>query len=452
MPSPSASVARPNVAQAEKSSLVNSIAETVAKGALDQITGQAMNAVLSFAGFDLNGDGAISTKLDEILAKLDQITATLANIQASIDNVMRKMQKGQSQIDYDLNVKPLQNLIDKNASLLAAYRTLAQVSGAEADQARATIAGLRDSAFLQSLETWNDALCGLSSQTGLIAAWNSRVRYFYAPLFEPASAKDIQDHWDLFDSQQALSVNFLVHYYYDTNQPTQARATLATWLKNRNQQLTLLRGGTRQEDTAYIFDPATCQLTQSTQTLKAFPPMLICHLLDNQWWLWGLRVDAAYLQGLQEPGGSWTYPGTVFSWANQDNGLQLSWSYVTTPIAAAFLKACGGQLGIGYGDLYTQEHWKSALTAKGFIFPAGRAGDFLYSIARQGTVQTHDQGCYTWEIFGEAASRSQYGQWDPNWDNLDWYLSKYGRRGNPPAGIAAVTTVGPEMMAKYLYD
>jgi hypothetical protein len=439
-----------------ETSLAASIAETVAKGALNQLAGQGMNDVLSFAGFDLNGNGAISTKLDEILSKLDEISNQLRNIQASIVDLMQKMQKGQSQIDYDTNVKPVQRLIDKNDSLLAAYRTLAQVSGDEADQERATIAKLQDSDFLQALETWNDALCGVSSQTSLIASWNSRVRYHYAPLFGQDSAKDIQDWWDLFDAHQALSVNFLIHYYYATNEPTQARTTFATWLENRTRQLALLRGGTRQQDTGYKFDPKTCQLSRSTVQLSALPPKVICHLLDNQWWMWGLRIDAAYLQGDQEPGGGvmgpsadYSYKGAVFNWANQDNGLQLPWRFVPVDIAVAFIGACGGQLGWAFPA--TADHWKSALAAKGFIFPAGRAGDFLYAVARKGTVATHDNDIYEWAIFGEGVPRSQYGQWDTNSDNMDTYLSRYGNRDGS-AGVAAVVTVGPELMAKYLYD
>jgi hypothetical protein len=443
-------MAGPSVSATQgETSLAASVAETVAKGALNQLVGQGMNDVLSFAGFDLHGDGAISKKLDEILSKLDDISNQLRDIQASILVLMQKMQKGQSQIDYDTNVKPVQRLIDKNDSLLAAYKTLAQVSGDEANQERATIAKLQDSDFLQALETWNDALSGVSSQTPLIAAWNSRVRYYYAPLFGPAAAKDIQDWWDLFDSHQALSVNFLVHYYYATNEPTQARTTFATWLNNRTRQLALLRGGTRQQETGYKFDPTTCQLSRSNLELSAFPPKVICHFLDNQWWMWGLRVDAAFLQGDQEPG-NFSYKGAVFNWANQDNGLQLPWRFVPVAIAAAFITACGGQL--GWAIPPTADYWKSALAAKGFIFPEGRAGDFLYAVARKGTVATHDNDIYEWAIFGEGVPRSQYGQWDTNSDGADVYLSRYGSRGNPPAGVAAVVTVGPELMAKYLYD
>jgi hypothetical protein len=447
-------MAGPSVSPTQgETSLAASIAETVAKGALNQLAGQGMNDVLSFAGFDLNGNGAISTKLDEILSKLDEISNQLRNIQASILDLMQKMQKGQSQIDYDTNVKPVQRLIDKNDSLLAAYRTLAQVSGDEAAQVRLTIAKLQDSDFLQALETWNDALSGVSSQTALIASWNSRVRYHYAPLFGQDSAKDIQDWWDLFDAHQALSVNFLIHYYYATNEPTQARTTFATWLENRTRQLALLRGGTRQQDTGYKFDPTTCQLSRSTVQLSALPPKVICHLLDNQWWIWGLRVDAAFLYGDQEPGGpNWhfKYEGAVFNWANQDNGLQLAWDFVRLEIAVAFIGACGGKLGWAFPA--TADYWKSALAAKGFIFPEGRAGDFLYAVLRKGTVATHDNDIYAWAIFGEGLPRSQYGQWDTNNDNVDTYLSRYGSGGNPPAGVAAVATVGPEFMAKYLYD
>jgi hypothetical protein len=398
MPGPSVSPAQ------GETSLAASIAETVAKGALNQLAGQGMNDVLSFAGFDLNGNGAISTKLDEILSKLDEISNQLRNIQASILDLMQKMQKGQSQIDYDTNVKPVQRLIDKNDSLLAAYRTLAQVSGDEAAQERATIAKLQDSDFLQGLETWNDALCGVSSQTSLIASWNSRVRYHYAPLFGQDSAKDIQDWWDLFDAHQALSVNFLIHYYYATNEPTQARTTFATWLENRARQLALLRGGTRQQDTGYKFDPKTCQLSRSTVQLSALPPKVICHLLDNQLWMWGLRVDAAFLQLIQE--GDFSYNGAVFNWANQDNGLQLSWDFVRLEIAVAFIGACGGKLGWAFPE--TADYWKSALTAKGFLLPEGRAGDFLYALARKGTEATHDAIAHAWAIFGEGLPRSQY--------------------------------------------
>jgi hypothetical protein len=430
--------------QEGETSVATSIAETVAKGALNQLVGQGMNDVLSFAGFNLHGDGGISTKLDEILTKLDEISKALSNIQASIDDVMRKMQKGQSQIDYDLNVKPLQNLIDKNDSLLAAYKTLAQVSGAEADQERLTISHLQDAAFLQGLETWNDGLCGLSSQTGLIAAWNSRVRYYYAPLFGQAAAKDIQDHWDLFDSYQALSVNFLVHYYYDTNQPTQARATLSTWLANRNKQLALLRGCTRQEDTGYSFDPTNCQLTPSKVELKALPPKLICHFLNNQWWMWALHLDAGWLQGDQESP-PYQYNRNGFTWANQDNGLNLPWGFVPVDIATAFLTACGGRLGSGYDG--PAEYWKSGLATQGFMFQPGRAADFLYAVDRQ------ERGAiYEWAIFGEGLPRSRFGQWDGNDDNLNKLGDRYGRRNNIAIGIPTAVPVSAEVMAKYLYD
>ena len=140
------------------------------------------------------------------------------------------------------------------------------------------------------------------------------------------------------------------------------------------------------------------------------------------------------------------------SWANQDNGLQLPWRFVPSEIASAFIRACGGQLGSGYGD-DTPEHWKSALTAQGFILPEGRAGDFVYAIDRKGTPATHDDAIYEWGIFGEGIPRSRYGQWDVHEDNYKTYLSRYGIRGdNRLAGVPTAVTVSAEVMAKYLYD
>jgi hypothetical protein len=121
---------------------------------------------------------------------------------------------------------------------------------------------------------------------------------------------------------------------------------------------------------------------------------------------------------------------------------------VPVEIAAAFITACGGQLGGGVWDIYTPEHWKAALAAKGFIIPEGRAGDFLYAVHWKGDSDTS----YDWEIFGEGVPRSMYGMTDSHGNYMKTYLSRYGADGNVPASVPAAVTVSPDVMAKYLYD
>jgi hypothetical protein len=216
-----------------------------------------------------------------------------------------------------------------------------------------------------------------------------------------------------------------------------ARATIAAWLKNREAQLQLLRGVSRENETVYDFDKDTCALTSVTMTISAFPPMVICHQLQNEWWMWSLRVgDPQYEQ--QSPDAP-VNANPAAATANAAAGKSFPWNFAPSAVAEAFFTACGAHVGSA------PETWKTQLAQKGFVFPAGRPGDFLYSVGAS------DRAGWTWLIFGEGLPRTRDSVWDAG-NGYYEFRDRYGDGHSPSAGVPVCFKLSPDQTAHYWYD
>jgi hypothetical protein len=311
----------------------------------------------------------------ELGAKLDQILAAISQLQSTVDELANELRARLSQLAYDVAIKPVQTLIDRNTALGGMFKALLVAAPAEVAAKKQDIAALMDGDFLQGLATWNSALCGSSGQTGLLRAWNAAVGYRDLPsagqalLFGADASKAVQDQWDYLDAQQAMTVNFLVEHFNATGQPLQARQTVTDWSRNRQAQLGLLRGAVRPTDTFATIDENGQPVTVETP-VKVLPPFTIVSLKSAM--MWYLKIGAAVPQ-LQTNGLLAKEVAPMLAEAVHTTGKS-GWSILDPDTIGPILYDCGGR----------NYQVKDAMIARGFIVPAGPSGYAIWTSRSMG--------------------------------------------------------------------
>ncbi|HEY2069839.1 MAG TPA: hypothetical protein VGG48_09820 [Rhizomicrobium sp.] len=227
-----------------ETSLAESIGSQLLEGALGEASGIALGSILESAGLDPSGMGEVNAKLDKILAELEAIKTELDKLVVDLDEKL-------GQLSYDVAIKPIQKLVDTNVTL-GKYFTALTEPGADINGLKADIATLMDADYLAGVETWHNTLCGLTGQTSVLNAWSVAVAAKATPFFGFAESQRIETQWAFFDSQQAMTVAYLIEHY-NANKSAQTDSsivldTLRTWQQNRVTQLQMLRGMTRQYD------------------------------------------------------------------------------------------------------------------------------------------------------------------------------------------------------------
>lgn len=91
------------------------------------------------------------------------------------------------------------------------------------------------------LETWHDVLTGANGQTSLIRA-SSRAVFKKQSIFNQRQVQIVQEYWEYFDAQQALTVSYLIDFLNATERHDETRTLISRWYRNRDAQLAEIRG------------------------------------------------------------------------------------------------------------------------------------------------------------------------------------------------------------------
>lgn len=275
--------------------IAGSVAKSIGTGILSAAGGAMFNQALGFMGVDLSGNVEINGKLNQILQDLHQL-------QGTVSKMREEMNRQLADLSYDVNVKPVQELMNTNRTILDRLKIRARLEDPDEQQSTDDeIAQLINGRLQSAVATWHDALTGESGQTGLIKTINRAAWAHYAPSFGPTNSsaatgpRRVQQSWDLFDAHQALSVNFLVAALLG-EQPEVAQSTYLQWLDNRRTQLSLLRGCVRRRETLFLCNGESDQLVRETIDLNALPPNTLLVQQAGYWRMWYAKVGTPIKQ------------------------------------------------------------------------------------------------------------------------------------------------------------
>jgi len=356
----------PVLAQGVGADLGLKIADKIGDHLLDTVLTKGADAiglggVMSFLGM---GDSA--TDNGEVLAKLDTIQQELAQIGAAVAALQSDMERQFAQTDYDVVIGgAIQSLIDKNESLTDDFRTLLGMRG-DTSGLRADMASKMSGDFLDCLAAWNNAMTGSHGTTSLIAGW-SKVVASSGPFFNRAMAARIQQQWAYFDAQQALSVTYLIEHYNATRQKSRVRPVLDAWMRNRQHQLTLLRGTFETSDTFPAIG-ADGRKTVQTTRLRALPPNTIVD--HKNLLMWYLAVGPYVPQGSETVDFDCPEPGSTIQ---PQQGAQDAASIAFTDLTVDTSKAVARATGVGMWQLPGSDDFEKMIAAAGGV--AGTQND-----------------------------------------------------------------------------
>jgi hypothetical protein len=400
-------------------SLATTIGESLGKGALSYVGGQAFGQILVLAGVD-SGQAEMSRKLDQILAEL-------ADLRTAVDKLATDLQKVGADVMYDVSVTGVLGLINVNTTLNDAFRTLLMAEPEEQLKIRESITSELEK-LTTGGATWDNCLRGGSGQTGLIEGWGRKVRANSADWFSPGSASAIQSQWDYYDAQQALTVAYLVELHNLREEPTMARRALETWSENRKLQLGMLRGTLRHEEKVIeswmdvriepgqelLINNGASKLpvkncTSTSVTVRApnwtpmrlnfLPPNTAIHISSHT--MWCLTIGEEVNAQDVEHCGRFGYLGIACHTDDLTGlaGWRLQSYYKIKP--TLFARA-------GINDV---SNFHDGLTALGFVFPAHQAARI--------NLWTLDSSEYvTGEFRAYRGSIKQPGGWDNPWGDL----------------------------------
>jgi hypothetical protein len=216
-------------------SLAATIAGSLAKGALGSVGSFAFGQMMSAIGFDMSGQAEMNAKLDQILGKLDAL-------QSSVDHLHDYLSSELTQMQYDQAYAQVQPLISQNKHLNEKFKYLLTASKENVKKTKIEIAfAIENTTYQSGIETWHDVLTGANGQTSLIRA-GSRAVFNKQSIFNRRQAQIIQQYWEYFDAQQALTVSYLVDLLNATNRRDEAGTLISQWYTNRDAQLAKIRG------------------------------------------------------------------------------------------------------------------------------------------------------------------------------------------------------------------
>jgi hypothetical protein len=271
---------------------------------------------------------------------------------------------------------------------------------------------VRTTEYQNGLATWNNALIGGNGQTSLLGAWGSVVFNQDPHFFNTAQAAKIQDRWDSFDAQQAITVWCLVEGYNGglVRQPELAIKTLREWWKNRNVQLGVLRGSTASVDT---FDEVDGNRTVTVTTKMNFmPPDTLYSKATQKLWMltpYGpARTDDSY-GNVNAAFRKWVDSSANKTGIGARGARDTAWQVATDDDLVKLAIECGGSMGPGND----RDTFASALQQHGFHIP-GPAG---FKVAGQCRWPGSFDFRALCNVFVEGDS------WDPNGRGPAYFLA-----------------------------
>jgi hypothetical protein len=356
-----------------------SIAETVATNLAKRYGGAAADKLgLGSVWNFLNGDGSSSDRSQEILDKLDAISQQLQQISTQINALQNDMVTAFARENFDTVVAPVQALMSANDTLKNDYRALL-VEAANDRDISGTLGQITEDmkAIYQGPATWNNALIGNPGTSVIVAA--SRMASG-AEFYTQDSAHKFQGLWDLLDAQQAMTLFYYVEHLNATKQQDRVLDTVRTYLRNRQQQMLLLRGQERD-----VTETLTLSISGNPRKIygrfsgPALPPLtIVAH--KPPYTMWSLQLTGPV------PQGDWTYDRYCAATnATQqyidvskdaargafDNANEIVFDslYFARPVGTQFealVTAAGGTYDGDPGGQYVD-----ALRGLGFVFPDG---------------------------------------------------------------------------------
>jgi hypothetical protein len=342
-------------------SVASSLGKELASGAAGDLGSFGFGQIMTLAGIDLSGQREVEQKLDEILQAVQNLAKSVEDLKADMDTQL-------SALKYNVAYTSVQRLVADNAFLGKAFASLLKAGKQEADNSRIEIDHYIAANLLAGPDTWHQALSGLGGQTGLLEAWSKAVFQKASGWFGPSQAKAIQDQWDYFDSQQALTVNYLVEHYNLNKEPQAAKDLLRSWAANRRAQIFMLRGAQRRSDTFTTIDDAG-RATEVGTGVKILPP---CTLIRNSL-MWCLAIppriqqfdnDAAF-NGAADQCQRMVEAVTLVSTSDMTSiPVQTWWRIYDVDTMIWFMQDCGAALGGG------SDNFQAAMQRKGFVFQA----------------------------------------------------------------------------------
>ena len=263
-----------SVATSAATSVAGAVGRGLASGAVSAVGAVAVGQLMAAVGVDMSGQGGGNGKLDEVLAKLGLILDQMVKLQGAVERLRGEMERSFSSLIRDVSLGTVIELININANLLEDFQAL---RGARPAEIAATVRRFR-SKFADSLErgleTWNNALLGLSGQTSILQASSNVIVARSGALYGPADAKKMQNRWDYLDAQQALTAMFLVERLNAMGRPERAKAALRKWAENRKAQVARVYGGVRS-----VEDMVTLDAGGQRVSVRMTSPALPAHTL-----------------------------------------------------------------------------------------------------------------------------------------------------------------------------
>lgn len=216
-------------------SLAANIGGSLAKGALGSVSSFAFGQMMSAVGVDMSGQAEMNAKLDQMLEKLDAL-------QGSVDRLRDYLGSELTQMQYDAAYAQVQPLISRNKYLNEKFKYLLTARKENIQRTKNDISNaINDPNYQSGIETWHDVLTGLNGQTSLIRA-SSRAVFNKQSIFNQKQAQIVQEYWEYFDAQQALTVSYLIDSLNATDRRDEARMLISRWYRNRDAQLVGVRG------------------------------------------------------------------------------------------------------------------------------------------------------------------------------------------------------------------
>jgi hypothetical protein len=265
-----------------------SISEGIVAGFSDAAQGAAysyvLGQVLSVAGIDADGQGALNAKLDQILDALQTLTNDVTQLRSDMDTQLNQMQ-------YDDLLGRVEPLIENNQIMHDWYRAIGKASNVgDLNNAKSNLTRAIANANLeQAVLTWHNTLCGLSGKRGLIQTWNKAVR-MRNPLFGPSASAAIEKNWRRFDSEQSRTWLFLIESLNANPSNRQyIPDRLKRWRTYRKQQLALLRGMNTPKDAPFHYADDNNTHQSETVSVKYLPANVAVDIATGR--MWRLTID-----------------------------------------------------------------------------------------------------------------------------------------------------------------
>lgn len=272
-----ANLAIPRVAGAQAAAAATTIAgyvgEKMLAGALGKAGGAALGKIVASLG--LGGP-----TLADVAAQLSMISQQLEALQRSVQQLEQNMNHQLADLSYQVAFgEKTQALIDKNRRLLDRYAALLAPGGLDEPGRTNRLDEIHyvlvDVDYSDGVRGWYNKLAGnpQAGAKGLIELFGRATQVHNNGFLNPATAKAVQDHFDYFDGQMAITAMFNLELFQANGQRIEALQLISNWAQARSALLSIVRGGSRVADQSWVRNGADVQL--QTTALHGLPPKTV---------------------------------------------------------------------------------------------------------------------------------------------------------------------------------